>query len=258
MITVTKTPQYETKLFCEVYDNAEDFLTDYKESGVYASSELNRITDEDTNLLFFLLYAQYANSPVANYDLTQFKYKLWSTIFKYGPSWEKRLNIQSDLRALTASQITQGLSISRSSSNTATSEGSSNDSSNITSSGTDTTTGTSIGNHAYNPSGSPTTQTTTELDYIDQQNVNKDNKSGTTTETGTTTNTGSTNRTESNTGSNSETHTLATLDAYAQLWELLDTDVTGEFINRFKPCFKKFVMPERPLLYVTEESEDEE
>ena len=40
---------------------------------------------------------------------------------------------------------------------------------------------------------------------------------------------------------------------YEKLLELLDTDVTGNFISKFKTCFKQFVMPERTWLYVTEE-----
>jgi hypothetical protein len=42
------------------------------------------------------------------------------------------------------------------------------------------------------------------------------------------------------------------MDAYMQLWELLRTDVTEEFLNEFKKCFKMFVSPEVPLLYTTD------
>jgi hypothetical protein len=35
------------------------------------------------------------------------------------------------------------------------------------------------------------------------------------------------------------------MDAYAQLMDLLETDVTGEFLTKFKGCFKQFVLPER-------------
>ena len=48
------------------------------------------------------------------------------------------------------------------------------------------------------------------------------------------------------------------MDAYSQLWELLDTDVTQEFINRFQKLFKQFVRPEKTWIYVTEVDEDEE
>ena len=40
--------------------------------------------------------------------------------------------------------------------------------------------------------------------------------------------------------------------------ELLKQDVTEDFLRKFSVCFKKFVTPEKPLIYVTEEEEDEE
>ena len=48
------------------------------------------------------------------------------------------------------------------------------------------------------------------------------------------------------------------MEAYAQLWNLIETDVTEEFLLKFKKCFKIFVSAEQPLLYVTDEEEDEE
>ena len=50
------------------------------------------------------------------------------------------------------------------------------------------------------------------------------------------------------------------MEAYAQLWDLLAIDVTGEFLNKFQKLFKQFVQPERTWIYVTEldEVEDEE
>lgn len=101
-----KTPQYSTKLFCEIYDEASDFVTDYKGSGLYDNN--NKISDSNASVLFYLLYAQYGNSPIANYDENQFKYKLWSIIFKYGPSWEKRLAIQASLRNLSENDMREG------------------------------------------------------------------------------------------------------------------------------------------------------
>lgn len=84
-----------------------------------------------------------------------------------------------------------------------------------------------IYNAALNPGTAPTTSTLEELDYINSQNTTNYKKSK--------------------------------MDAYSQLWELLSTDVTGEFINKFRICFKQFVAPERPIIYVTEDdSEDED
>ena len=42
---------------------------------------------------------------------------------------------------------------------------------------------------------------------------------------------------------------------YAELWELLKTDVTGEFIKKFAKCFKQFVGPDIGWSYVTEEDD---
>lgn len=83
---------------------------------------------------------------------------------------------------------------------------------------TDLQTGvTNILNHAYNPSATPTTQTTTELDYINEQNVSKTKKSK--------------------------------LDGYAMLLSLLDTDVTQDFIRKFKNLFKVVIQPDAPIVF---------
>lgn len=80
-----------------------------------------------------------------------------------------------------------------------------------------------IYNNAENPSTTPSTGALDELSYIDRQSVNKSIR--------------------------------GKPEAYALLWDLIKTDVTTEFINRFKVCFKQFVKPERPLLYVEEDEE---
>lgn len=37
-----------------------------------------------------------------------------------------------------------------------------------------------------------------------------------------------------------------------QLWDLLDTDVSSEFLSKFKVLFKQIVIPERPIIYESE------
>ena len=54
---------------------------------------------------------------------------------------------------------------------------------------------------------------------------------------------------------NEQTHAMkkrGQLEGYDYLLSLLDTDVTGEFINKFKKLFITVVAPEMPLWYVTE------
>ena len=185
------TPQYDTMLFTEVWDEAGEFVSDYKSSGLYISN--NKISDTSASTLFYLLYAKYGNSPIANRDVTQFQYKVFSIIFEYGPTWEKELDVQSKIRALTDDDIRLGSK--------------------------------AIYNQAMNPATKPSTGDLEELEYINQQNTTNYRKSP--------------------------------LEGYAILVDLLKDDITKRFIDRFNICFKTFVSPEKPLLYVSQEDEDD-
>ena len=316
MINVEMLPQYDTKLMTEVWSQVSEFLTDYQNIGIPTT-----ISTANATTLYYLLYARYGNTPIANYDENQWKYKMFSIIFQYGPTWEKRLDIQNTLRGLQISDLVDNGSFrelfSHSASETSSKTGSDNNTrtlnttekntgtSAVANTGTDTTasTGTQgvvhtgtvgttgetedIKNHAYNPSTDPAQNAYSPLSYINEQNATKNNANSTVTNnlTDTTTNnlqnqtTHNTTSTTTNdlsradTGtikddrtisdsasvennSQNETTTVMTagkLKAYEKLLELLDTDVTGNFISKFKTCFKQFVMPERHMIYVTEE-----
>lgn len=174
---------YRQKRFTDVYESVEDFLADYKDCGLPTT-----ISDNSAQTLFYLLYGSYGNDIVASSDINRFKYKLFSIIFQYGPNWEKQLEIQNKLRGLTEDDIRLG---SR-----------------------------QIYNTAQNPSTEPSTDTTDELQYINNQNVTKNQR--------------------------------GVLEGYATLLSLLRTDVTQEFLNRFRKLFLTIVQPEEPLLYITE------
>lgn len=130
-------PQYNTKLFTDVYSKFEDFVDDYNNIGLPTT-----ITEDSLRTTFCLLYGRYGNNPIANYDVNQWKMKLFSIIYQYGPTWEKRLEIQSELRDLTVDELREG---SR-----------------------------SINNLSENPAQSPTVE---ELGYVNRQNVAKYKKS---------------------------------------------------------------------------------
>lgn len=183
MSNVEMIPQYDTKLFSEIWEDAESFLEDYNNVGIPTT-----ISTQSATTLYYLLYAKYANNPLANYDETQFKYKVFSLIYSYGPTWEKKLSIQTRLRSLSEDDLIKGSK--------------------------------AIYNTALNPSDAPGTGTLEELDYINSQNTTNYKRS--------------------------------IMEAYGQLWNLLSTDVTTEFINRFKICFKMVVRPERTWIYVTD------
>ena len=176
-------PQYDTKLFTDIYEKVDDFVADYN------TINLGGLTTANVTKLYYLLYAKFGNSPIANLDEHQFKYKLFSTVFMYGPAWEKRLDIQDKVRQLSADDLLQGAK--------------------------------AIHNHALNPETNPSTATLEEITYINEQNTTQYKKSK--------------------------------MDAYGQLWSLISTDVTAEFLAKFNDCFKKFVMPANPLIYVTDE-----
>ena len=63
---------------------------------------------------------------------------------------------------------------------------------------------------------------------------------------------------DSATNQTNRTLTTGKLKAYERLLSLLDSDVTGEFISKFKVCFKQFVLPERTWIYVSEADEEED
>lgn len=137
-------PMYDTKTFTQIWDDAADFKAEYIANGIpttihYGETSGGVTAKDNISLLYYLLYANYGNSPIANYDETQFKYKVWSIIFQYGPTWEKRLDIQGTLRNLTEADILQGAR--------------------------------QISNHAFNPSQDPSTSTLEELPYINEQNA---------------------------------------------------------------------------------------
>lgn len=131
-----KCPNYNTITFCDVWDRASKFLADCQTADVPLKIKNQSCTD-----LYYLLYAKYGNNPIANFDVNQFKYKVFTTIFKYGGEWEKKLEIQDKLRALSDSDIMKG------------DEG--------------------IYNSAANPSVAPSTGNTDELGYVDSQSVSK-------------------------------------------------------------------------------------
>lgn len=124
---------YLTKKFTDIWDSADKFIQEY------STSKLVSISNDDATTLYYLLYARYGNSSIANADENQFKYKVFSTIFMYGPTWVKRLDIQEKLRGLTEDEILLGTK--------------------------------QILNHSLNPSTKPSTKDLEELPTIDSQNT---------------------------------------------------------------------------------------
>lgn len=83
-----------------------------------------------------------------------------------------------------------------------------------------------INNHAYNPNTSPSTASLEELNYINEQHTNGTKR--------------------------------GYLDAAAALMTLLETDLTGEFLDKFRRLFSPIAAPQVPLYYTTTITNEEE
>lgn len=130
---------YRQVKFTDVWKDVNSFLTEYQNNGIKTT-----ISQQSAQTLYYLLYSRFGNSTIASSDTNRFKYDVWGTIFSYGPTWEKRLEIQEKLRGLSDDELFTGA--------------------------------TQIFNHAYNPGTAPSTSTLDELTAINEQNTNKNKK----------------------------------------------------------------------------------
>lgn len=173
---------YDTPSFVDIYPNEKEFINEI------TNSPLSILPAEDLRVIYYLLYAHYGNSSIAASDTNQFKYRLFSIIYMYGPTWSKRREIQAKLRNLTDEELTIGAK--------------------------------AIYNSASNPGTLPSTASLEELTAIDSQNTTNYKKSK--------------------------------LEGYSLLLNLLETDITKEFITKFRHLFITIAQPQRDLLYFNE------
>ena len=181
---------YRTRKFSDIFDSYETFHNDWMSTSY--SGDIYGGMDQMLPIIYDLLQSKYGNNHIANSDEGQFKLQVFSTIYMYGPEYVKKLSLQKEITQLTVEQIRTTGAPSR------------------------------ITNVALNPSTAPGTGTTEELDYVNQQSVDKSKKGVT--------------------------------EAYALIYSLLDSDFTEEFLRRFKKLFFTVAAPSAPLWYLTEEN----
>lgn len=140
-----KFPEYITKTFTQIFPSYNDFKSDYDDLMPLVSGGVAPLTVDNIQATYYLLYARYGNTPIVNFDETQFKMKLLAVIATYGPTWERKKAIQKSLRDLTEAELLQGAK--------------------------------QIYNHAFNPSTEPTTAQLEELTHINDQNTTNNKKS---------------------------------------------------------------------------------
>ena len=175
---------YRTNSFVEEFPTADDFLDFFNNNEAFVPD----ISEASARTIYYLLYARYGDCHIAMSDYQRFKYSVLSIIFQYGPTWEKRLEIQDSIRRLSLSDLQDGT--------------------------------LAVTNLAKNPGN----KLHTDDELI--KNVNEQSRTK---------------------------YKKSKLDAYAQLYALLETDVTEEFLDKFKKLFNKFGDPTDLLGYYTKE-----
>lgn len=123
---------YRTRTFCDIFTDVTMFTDEVKNNGLSIDLKDKSISD-----IYYLLYANYGNSHIASSDENQFKYKLFSIIYRFGGIWERKLEVLNKLAKLDEDEIL------------ATSK--------------------HISSHAYNP-GEYNIDSNGELNYINEQN----------------------------------------------------------------------------------------
>lgn len=140
--------RYRTSTFTEVWEDAETFVKEVLGSA-FPLSDVMVAADASSylSLAYYMMYAKYGNSHIANLDENQFKYRVFGIIYQYLPTLATKLKIQNKLRALDLDDgdLFEGAKM--------------------------------IYNHSFNPSTAPSTNTLNELDTINDQNVTKNKRS---------------------------------------------------------------------------------
>lgn len=132
----TMIPKYNNLLFKQLFESNEDFV-------IYVKSDFAKdcLTEDNLKLLYGLLYARYGNNPIANRDINQAKAIFSSVIYRFGPAWQKKVEVQEKLRGLSDDEICKG--------------------------------GKAVYNKALNPSDDPTASGLDEIDTINEQSTQK-------------------------------------------------------------------------------------
>lgn len=171
---------YRTGSFVDEFPTVEYFLDFYKNNGGIPTT----ISDESARTLYFLLYARYGADHIAMSDYQRFKYSVMLIIYQYGPTWEKKLEIQKQIRTMSIDDLQTGT--------------------------------LAVTNNALNPGS----RLANENELI--KNVNNQSRTN---------------------------YKKSKLDAYGQLYAMLETDVTEEFLGKFKKLFNIFADPTDTLWY---------
>lgn len=240
---------YDTRTFAEIFPSDEDFSDYYENCG--APNRLLTGTAQDginydnygIEAIYFLLIANYANSHIVSYDENRFKLQVMQIIYDAGPAWQKAMGVQEKLLEMGPNDIMKGSHALYTHNgnwgrgNTSSRNSSSNSSSE------------DITNQANHPdtAGQSASNPYAKLPYISSQQQDKTTNNNTSNDN--VIDTGYSNVDESNTAQ----WTKDTVKGWMELYQSLEDDICGKFIDRFKKLFVKVGASNvPPLTYVTD------
>ena len=128
---------YLNMTFSDIYPSAEEFMEDAQ--GLAAKLIPEDFTPDSLEITYYLLLARYANSSIAAADVNRFKLQLFSLIYQFGGTWQKKVELQKKIRTLAETEARK---------------------SNV-----------QINNHAYNPATQTSTTAFDPLKHIDQKSA---------------------------------------------------------------------------------------
>lgn len=132
-------PQYNTKIFTDIFPDFSSFKDCFDND--FDSYAKDCIPWDYLRTLYWLLFSRYGFNPIVNLTEDLFKARVVAITFQKGPTWVRRLQIQSDLRDLTDEELITGAK--------------------------------TILNKAMHDETEPGTDTDTELPYVNAQDVSK-------------------------------------------------------------------------------------
>lgn len=132
-------PMYNTKTFSQIFPTFNSFKYCFdNEFNAYAK---DCISEDSLKALYWLIYSRYGENPIVNLSEIIFKAKMVANTYQKGPTWERRLTLQQEIRQLSEEDLLKGAR--------------------------------TIFNKALHDETEPGTNTDEELDYLNQQDVSK-------------------------------------------------------------------------------------
>lgn len=94
---------FRTKTFADIFPTVDEFNLSATDNPLYLEE-----LENEYSTIYYLLYSQYGNSNIANSDEFQFKMRLFSLIYQYGPAYIAKRDIQKQIRGLSLEQVKEG------------------------------------------------------------------------------------------------------------------------------------------------------